>query len=506
MNPTFREVARRAASVIGGVRLVVCASLSVALSPAGRAFVHAQTTERVSVASDGTQANDDSWRSAISADGRYVAFDSGTSNLVPGDTNGKSDVFVHDRQTGQTTRVSVASNGAQGNNHSSGISGPWFYSVSISADGRYVAFASGASNLVPGDTNGKWDIFVHDRDADGDGFFDETGAIMTTRVSVASDGTQGNADVLSPPSISADGRYVAFASGASNLVPGDTNNSADCFVHDRQTGQTTCVSVALDGAPGNSASFNPSVSADGRYVAFQSSATNIVSGDTNGKFDIFVHDRQTGQTMRVSVGSGGTQGNDDSGGYLSVSADGRYVAFQSGASNLVSGDTNGNYDVFVHDRQTGQTTRVSVATDGTQGNTASFAGFISGDGRYVAFESSATNLVSSDTNGSRDVFVHDRQTGQTTRVSVASGDAQGNNASTDSSISADGRYVVFASDASNLVPGDTCCHDVFVRDRSATIEPIPAASTWGLVVMAISLALVGTLALRRRRAPTMPET
>jgi Tol biopolymer transport system component len=263
---------------------------------------------------------------SISADGRYVAFHSDASNLVPGDTNGTWDIFVHDRLTGQTTRVSVASDGTQGNNGSG--------DPSISADGRYVAFTSEASNLVPGDTNGTWDIFVHDR---------VTG--QTTRVSVASDGSEGYGSSFSS-SISADGRYVAFSSWASNLVPGDTNGWADVFVHDRVTGQTTRVSVASDGTEGNHVSLLPSISADGRYVAFSSWASNLVPGDTNEVQDIFVHDRLTGQTSRVSVASGGTEGNGASE-FPSISADGRYVAFYSAASNLVPGDTNGTWDIFV---------------------------------------------------------------------------------------------------------------------------------------------------------------
>ncbi len=411
-------------------------------------------TTRVSVASDGTQGNDQSMYQSISADGRYVAFMSGSTNLVSGDTNGLADIFVHDWQTGTTTRVSVASDGTQSNGSS--------YYTSISADGRYVAFTSMASNLVNGDTNNKTDAFVHDR---------QTGE--TTRVSVASDGTQGNSSSDFVPSISADGRYVAFYSPASNLVSGDTNGTYDTFVHDRQTSITTRVSVASDGTQGNNGSYGPSISVDGRYVAFYSSASNLVSGDTNGANDIFVHDLQTGTTIRVSVASDGTQGN--SGSYFepSISSDGRYVAFDSIASNLVSGDTNGNQDTFVHDLQTGTTIRVSVASDGTQANYGSEFPSISIDGRYVTFESSANNLVSGDTNGFWDVFVHDLQTSITTRVSVASDETQGNNGSFHPAISADGRYVVFQSLASNLVFGDSNeGYDIFVHDLDPHPHPV----------------------------------
>jgi len=358
------------------------------------------TTTRVSVASDGGQGNGSSFSSSISADERYVAFQSQASNLVGGDTNGAYDVFVHDRQTAQTTRASLASDGGQGNDDSGG--------TSISADGRYVAFYSNASNLVPDDTNGTYDVFVHDQ---------QTGE--TTRISVASNGGQGNSSSYWP-SISDDGCSVVFNSWASNLVDGDTNNFCDAdydgqyddncldvFVHDRQTGKTTRVSVASNGSQSNDTSYQPSISADGCYVAFESSASNLVSGDTNGTTDVFVHNRQTGETTLVSISSDGGQGN--GGSYLpSISADGRYVAFYSVTSNLVGGDTNGWADIFVHDRQTGETTRVSVASDGTQGNEGSYSPFISASGRYVAFGSGASNLIGSDTNNKIDIFVHDR--------------------------------------------------------------------------------------------------
>src|SRR5437762_932588 len=196
--------------------------------------------------------------------------------------------------------------------------------------------------------------------------------------------------------------------------------------------QTTVrVSVASGGTEGDDASLGSALSADGRFVAFDSAATDLVAGDTNGVSDVFVHDRQTGTIERVSVASGGAQGDGSSGliGFAfppALSAAGRFVAFVSAATNLVTGDTNGAADVFVRDRQTGTTERVSVASGGTQGNAASWGLALSADGRFVAFQSDATNLVAGDTNGATDVFVRDRQTGMTERVSVASGGAPGN--------------------------------------------------------------------------------
>ncbi|MBU0511337.1 MAG: calcium-binding protein [Chloroflexi bacterium] len=412
------------------------------------------TTTLVSVDSDGIQGDGWSGRPAISADGRYVAFTS-LSNLVPGDTNGTYDIYVHDRQTGDTTRVSVDSDGTQG----IGVSQ---YPV-ISDDGYIVAFQSYASNLVLNDTNGKADIFVHDT---------QTG--QTTRVNVASDGTQGNHSFQNPGSyaISPDGRYVAFDSLASNLVPGDTNDYMDIYVHDRQTGQTSLVSVA-SGEPEEYfySSSSPSISLGGRYVAFVSNASNLVPGDTNGYDDIFVRDTQIGVTSRVSMAYDGTQGNSTS--YNpAISADGQYVAFYSTASNLVPGDTNNTGDIFVRNRLLSQTIRVSVASDGTQGDEFAGSSSISADGRYVAFASFATNLVPGDTNSKFDVFVHDTQTGQTSRVSVASDGTQGNwtSGSFGLDISADGRYVAFSSGATNLVPNDTSfAEDVYVHESEANL-------------------------------------
>jgi cold shock CspA family protein len=407
----------------------------------------AASTTRVSVATGGGQGNGASDRASISGDGRYVAFTSNATNLVPGDTNGLLDVFVHDRQTGTTTRVSVASDGTQANSDSFG--------PSISGDGRHVAFISSATNLVPGDTNGLIDVFVHDR---------QTGT--TTRVSVASNGTQANSNSFGP-SISSDGRYVAFSSFADTLVAGDTNTTSDVFVHDRQTGTTTRVSVATGGGQSSSGSDRPSISGDGRFVAFASQATNLVSGDTNGASDVFVHDRQTGATSRVSVATGGAQANGASD-RLSISGDGRFVAFASQATNLVSGDTNGASDVFVHDRQSTTTTRVSVATDGTQANEGSTRPSISANGRYVAYQSFASNLVVGDTNGRTDVFLRDRDTATTSRVSIATNGTQGNEDSIGAAISGNGRYIVFETAATNLVVGDTNgVGDVVVHDQGS---------------------------------------
>ncbi len=431
----------------GSVRLVSAGAL-LALVLAGTAA--GQVTSRVSVSSSGAQANDHSQYCSVSADGRYVAFESVARNLAGVDLNPYHDIFVHDRQSGTTERVSVNLLGAEANGES--------YLPSISADGRCVAFQSNATDLVGGDTNGSMDVFVRDRLSG-----------TTERVSVDSGGAEGNFS-SSQASISADGRYVAFQSVANNLVVGDMNGSDDVFVHDRQSGTTERVSVDSGGAEGDDSSgyHGLSISADGRLVAFEAYASNLVAGDTNGVSDVFVHDRQSGTTERVSVDSLGAQGNDRSY-HPSISADGRCVAFGSWATNLVGGDTNGAYDIFVHDRQSGTTERASVDSLGVQGNDESDAPSSSADGRYVAFRSHASNLVGGDTNGAADIFVRDLQSATTERVSVHSGGEEGNRLSWQSSISADGRYVAFWSHATNLVADTNGKTDVFVRDRAIAI-------------------------------------
>jgi Tol biopolymer transport system component len=408
----------------------------------------AQVTQRVSVAANGAEENGFVLQCSISADGRFVAFMSDATNLVPLDTNDSYDAFVRDRLKGTTERVSVATGGGQGNG--------WSGEASISADGRYVAFQSTASNLVDGDTNGTSDIFVRDR-------VNRT----TDRVSVATGGVQAN-DYSGeyPPSISAGGRYVAFVSVASNLVPGDTNGYQDVFVRDRASGTTERVSVDSMGGEADGPSGTISISADGRYVAFRSDATNLIPVDTNWYRDVFVHDRTTGTTERVSVGTGGVEAMDTSG-FPSISADGRYVAFLSPANNLVAGGGNGRIHVFVRDRQAGTTERVSISSGGAQANNDSYGPAISPGGRYVGFSNPASNLVLGDTNDFFDVFVHDRASGTTERVSVASDGTQANGASFFMpAISDDGHFVAFRSNATNLVPGDTNgSDDVFVRDR-----------------------------------------
>ena len=454
-------------------KLLVLASTialgGVLLSTSGALSANTTATTRVSVSGSGGQGDRDTYAAGISADGRYVLLSSQARNLVPGDTNDRWDVFVHDRTTGATRRVSVASDGAQaGPTHN-----PWGGSTAgaISASGRYVVFQSDATNLVRGDTNRVEDVFLHDL---------RTG--RTTRVSVGSRGRESNGASWFP-TISADGRFVAFQSLASNLVVGDTNRLSDVFVRDLATGKTSRVSVTSRGRQarcnlGYCESTEPALSAHGRYVAFQSSATNLVQGDTNRLGDVFVHDRRTGKTERVSVTSAGRQAGADRTNNGSnapvISADGRYVAFHSADSNLVPHDTNRTSDIFVRDQKTGRTSRISVSSAGRQANGENLGALsISSDGRYVAFTSLASNLVAHDANEITDVFVRDLRTGRTVLASLGERGEQGDDASAVSGLAftASDRYLAFSSWAANLVPGDTNSNaDAFVRDLGAELR------------------------------------
>ncbi len=295
--------------------------------------------------------------------------------------------------------------------------------------------------------------------------FTATDVLAITRVSLSSAGIQGNGSSKSP-SISGNGRYVAFyGSDVNNLVAGDTNNYPDIFVRDTETGKTTCVSVASDGTQANLPSESPIISDNGRYVIFQSHANNLVANDTNNRPDIFVRDTQTNKTTLVSVSSGGTQGNGDSSA-IGISADGRYIVFNSKASNLVNNDSNGTLsDVFVRDTQTNQTTLVSIGSSGNRGNKDTYASGISSDGRYIVFNSYADNFFANDFNNQSDVFVRDTQTSQTTLISVSYDSERVLGGSGEAKISGNGRYVAFSSAGNNLVAGDTNNKiDVFVRD------------------------------------------
>jgi hypothetical protein len=393
----------------------------------------------VTLSSTGTQGDQNTTNALLSHDGRYVGFSSEASNLVAGDTNGKEDVFVRDIQTGTTERVSVTSSGGNANGASYG---GW-----LSADGRIVVFNSVARNIVPNDTNQRSDVFIRDTTTDA-----------TTRISMLN-GMQLNLDSLAS-NLSADGRFVIFC-----VRTHATYSYSETYVYDRETGTVRLGAQQNGGGGSGGMAGCGSISANGRYVVFSASGTGWVSGDTNGKQDVFIHDLETLETERVSLGGSGSEGegniqanNNSRVGIpgAALSADGRYVVFDSTATNLVDGDTNGKYDVFVRDRLRGTTRRVSVSTQGVQGDNHSTSPTISLDGRYIAYQSSATNLDEEgiDNNLSEDVYVYDQLTHRTIRVSRGIDNDPTDARSWGGFFSSDNQFVLFTSVASNLVAGD----------------------------------------------------
>ena len=422
---------------------------------AGPAHGAPQSTAMASVSTGGVQGNLDCVWLHVSADGNRIVFQTASSTLVPGDTNGTHDIFVRTVDTATTTRVSVDASGNEANG--------WSQAPRISTDGKYVVFESAASNLAPGDTNGWSDVFLKDL---------VTGAI--TRVSVSSSGAPANGP-SQRSAVSGDGRFVSFSSYADNLVPGDTNGTWDVFVHDTFSGVTTRASVSSTGLQADDWTFSSGISADGRIVVFHGPASNLVPGDTNGTWDVFVHDRDSGVTSFVSVSSQGVLGTGESKS-PEISADGRFVVFGSEATNLVPGDLNWHgplspgADIFVRDRVKNTTVRVSLDAAGNEVHHSSRDGEISPDGRWVSFRSPSPDLVPGDANGIEDVFLKDTLTGAIELASVSSTGVHGNGKSAFSAVAAGGQYVAFLSSADNLArPDNNGRSDIFLRDR--TLQP-----------------------------------
>lgn len=433
--------------------------------------------ERSSIATDLTESDGDSWSPSISADARFVAFVSYADALVAGDTNGVADTFLRDTCIGapagcvpSVTRVSVASDGMQANGAS--------IDAAISANGRYVAFSATATNLVPGGTSGNQNMFVRDTCLGA-----APGCAPSTSLVSADDNASYG------PSLSADGRYIAFNHGSFASNCGSYCSSGNDFVtvvRDTCAGAapgcgagTSVVSLANDGSNPNVTDFLPvaAISGDGRYVAFTSMASNLVANDTNNVEDAFLRDTCAGagspctpSTQRVSLASDGSQISGGADG-VSISGTGRLVAFTS------VGITPGTPNSFVRDTCLGapagclpSTIQASLANDGSQGNGASGSPNLSPDGRYVVFVSEATNLVANDNVPFFKIFLRDTCFGaaagcgpSTALISVALGGTAENNGSDTPALNGDARYAVFVSNASNLAPGDTNqVEDVFV--------------------------------------------
>lgn len=406
--------------------------------------------------------NGHNFKPSVSDDGTQVAFESLATSLVAGDGNAAKDVFVRDTGSDATIRISVSSGGAEGLGDSS--------SPSISATGRYVAFSSKATNLDGGDGNGLQDIFLRNRDVLNDGF--DGGDVLTFRVSVDSGGADPNGPSAAP-AISGDGTQVAFESLATDLVaPATTALRRHIYVRNLTAGTTTLISVSGSLAEGNGDSFSPAISNDGRYVVFASFSTNLVGGDTNGVADVFLVDRDPSTNgldgadrsiTRISVTAGGGLAN--GGSYTpSISGDGARIVFASDASNLVSGDGNGAQDIFLHIVAGASTSRVSLGASGNEADSACAAPAISRDGRMVAFQSIASNLVADETLGLQDIFVRDLSLGTTVRASLSFTNGETDGESYSAALNGDGAYVAFYSNATNIQDGDSNGYaDVFLR-------------------------------------------
>jgi len=412
----------------------------------------------------GNFGNANSGASSVSADGRYVAFVSNATNLVANDTNGVADIFRKDLLTQEIVRCSTTNTGVQ-------VTGGDSIWPSISADGRYVAFQSAANDIVGASTVGRSHIYRKDL---------LTGAIERCSLGLA--GAEADNDSLLP-SISGEGRFVAFGSAATNLVPNDTNGWDDIFRFDVSTKAIVrCSTNAAGGETHNGSAWWPSISADGRYVAFQSASTDIMAGITPGRLHVYRKDVTTQAIERCSNSGAGTEADNDS--FLpSISGEGRFVAFESDATNLVTDDTNGFRDIYRKDLLTKDIVRCSLSATGAQADSISGFPSISADGRFVAFHSNATNLVPGDTNGFLDIYRKDLLTSQTVLCSTSAAGTQTNNDSLIPALSPDGKYVTFESMATNLTAGATGGFSNVYRKELEVTQPVwylaEGTTAWG---------------------------
>lgn len=352
---------------------------------------------------------------------------------------------------GANALVSKNSSGTKGNSNSE--------MSDISLDGRYVVFQSQASNLVSGDTNNLYDIFLKD-----------TMTNIVTRVSVDSSGSQSNGH-SQDPKISGDGNFIVYMSGATNLVPNDTNGHADIFRYNTTTGITELVSVDESNNQADNGSGYPVVDTEGRFIAFITTSTNLSSVvDTNSVYDVVLKDMATGSATYLSQSDSGVLSNGQSS-LPKISCDGRYIAFSSSATNLVSGDTNGKTDGFITDMLGTRT----VANFTLSANQNTYVNDISCDGRYVLYTTTSSNEISGDTNGKSDAFRYNRTNGLKDRVSIHENGSAPINDSSGAALSADGRYAIFQSTRSNFFTNSTdnnsnnfVNNDLFIRDMQAS--------------------------------------
>jgi hypothetical protein len=409
----------------------------------------AAKTKRVSVTTAGAQGFDDTNAVDISANGRFIVMASDAA-LTPPDTNsGIRDIYIHNRKTGSTKLISKSTAGVQGDGESE--------DPSISGSGRFVAFDSDSTNLIAAGTSGTQQVYLHDRKIG-----------KTTLISKSRFGGEAN-DESKDPAISGDGRYVAFESNGTDLVRKATNGKRQIYVYDRKTGKMWLRSKNNKGKAGNDDSENAAISASGRFVAFESDASNLFPKDINGEKDVLLRDPKKGVTELISKNKG-RRGNDNSD-EPDISGDGSLVVYETDATNLVKPDKNGSSDdVLLKNRKTGKTTRVSLYPGGVQSRTeppdtdGAESPAISRDGRYVTWDAGTTRM-DKDSNGTDDIYRRDLVKKKTTRLSnTPSGKAGNDESDSPARLSGDGRWVVFTFDASDLVAGDSNDEDdAFIR-------------------------------------------
>lgn len=425
------------------------AALAAALLAAAAAAA-AATTTRVSVKDDDTEGYGGfqpvGQYASLSANGRLVAFSSWAS-LVPGDTDGYDEIYLRDRTKGTTTRVSIALDGTPPDGQS--------FDPSLSPKGRFLVFTSNATNLVPGDANGVNDVFLRDL---------KKGTLERLAPAIGDAEPDG---FCYSPRVTDNGQFVVFSSLATNLVAGDTNGEEDVFLHDRKTGTTERISVSSSGAQAPDGGIDPSVSANGRWVVFSSLSSGLVDGVGAGTWHVYLRDRLLGTTVLLDRNMEGEPANRRSAEPI-ITPSGKFVVFSSQASDLVEGDGNGTlgWDVFLYDAKLRTIRCLSVQPDGALPPAGqSYAPAISSSGRFVAFQSGASTLVEGDTNGNHDIFLRDVKKGTTVRVSVDGAGGQVPGYSERPQVSSNGKVVVFESSATTLVPGDLNANtDLFARD------------------------------------------
>lgn len=450
---------RRTILIFVGILLSTLLSATILLrtpiSHAENSVFMLGANERISVGTDGLEANNESYHPFASADGRFVAFISFADNFVP-EADGVTkclenfictDVFLRDRVADTTIRLSNSLDGNQGNNTS--------FEPYVSNDGQRILFSSVADNLVPGDTNDDSDFYG------SDGFIWEPGQPLV-RITTKANGDQikGNSSGF----LSGDGKTVYFQSNGQEIMPALYPEVVEVYKRDMTTGVITHVPVTYDGSLINGDIINLQTDDIGRYIVFTALATNIIPNDINGKEDIYIFDTQSGEVKLVSHTPTGFVGNDHSAAPM-LSPDGTFVAFRSSASDLVPNDTNGTSDVFLYNIATEEVTRVSVAADGTQANGYSKDAAVCQGGKFVAFTSEATNLVPNDTNGQRDIFIRHTATGAIEIATSSDNGELGNGKSYKSRFLPGCDGLMYATDSSNIVPNDTNgMRDLFLRE------------------------------------------